>query len=629
MIKEKSSYSNDLPVNIRIVEIEEYPLHFHQDIEFVYVLKGVINLKLGYFTYRLTEGNVFTINGREVHGLYRAEQENLIALVQIDNYYFTHYFNHLSGSCFRTFTNDEDDERIDSLRRYFINILMESIKKEPGHKQQIIDLVIKLLSYLNEYFHYFSFENKVVVNTRNDNPVSVKRLGRLINYIYEKHTEKLTLADLSDREHLSTYHISHLFTEGTGMNFREFLCFARVEFSEMLLLDTNKKIHTIAQEVGFSATSYYIKYFRKWYGMSPEDYRNKYGHDTKAPNIPAKLNRVEPAAVLKILRRNLNALSAQQETHVSSASFPMEFQVDCHAPSLGLLSAAIVPQCKESVLNRQFDTIASVIGDLGIREIRVPASKKNEALFRRLEGAGIMARVELPDVVPERQCFGMDSMAALPYLLKLGLNPGCKEIGINSVTDSAEGSVLLKGENGIFTSGLVPKPAYFAYQMLRHARGELIHWGKYHAVVRRPENEKKQSSYCIICYHYNEEIESLCKRPSSIEETADKLERFQDSLDIGVRLSGIFGPHQIMIYRLDSSGSLLNFALKNGPDRRIDAEENRILSWAAAPRVELSSEALNGSMFLQISLKGIEAQCILITPVQTEEALKGGKNEAY
>jgi AraC-like DNA-binding protein len=254
MIKEKSSYADDLPVNIRIVEIDEYPLHFHQDIEFVIVLKGEINLKCGYFTYSITEGSVFTINGREVHGLYRSDQENIVAMIQIDNYYFSHYFNRLSGSCFRTFTNDKGDERLDTLRYYFVNILLENLKKEPGYKRQIIDLVVRLLAYLDEFFHYFSFENKVVVNTRNDNPVSVERLGRIINYIYEKHAEKLTLEDLGSMEHLSTYYISHLITEGTGMNFREFLCFARVEFSEMLLLDTNKKINVIAQEVGFSAT---------------------------------------------------------------------------------------------------------------------------------------------------------------------------------------------------------------------------------------------------------------------------------------------------------------------------------------------------------------------------------------
>ncbi len=29
------------PINIRIVKVTEYPVHYHQDVEIIYVLKGV------------------------------------------------------------------------------------------------------------------------------------------------------------------------------------------------------------------------------------------------------------------------------------------------------------------------------------------------------------------------------------------------------------------------------------------------------------------------------------------------------------------------------------------------------------------------------------------------------------
>ena len=621
MIKEKSSYADDLPVNIRIAEIEEYPLHFHQDIEFVYVLKGEINLKCGYFTYRITEGNVFTINGREVHGLYRTDRDNIVALVQIDNYFFSHYFSRLSGSCFRTFTNDQNDERLDALRSYFINILLESQKKEPGYKRQMVDLVVLLISYLDEFFHYFSFENKVVVNARNDNPLSVERLGRIINYIYEKHAEKITLEDLSRLEHLSTYYISHLITEGTGMNFREFLCFARVEFSEMILLDTNKKINVIAQEVGFSATSYYIKYFRKWFGITPDEYRKKYLRDTKAPNIPARLLQAEPGAVSKLLHKNLSAMTKQNEGGTSRGTFPLEFAVDCRAVPIGSLSAAPRPRCRASVLTERFEESVRIAHELNIREIGVIADPERDPSFyedlsRRYAAEGILAKPDPQLSAREFQSFGMDSAAAASCILKQGLNPGCREITMNSLIDVGGESLLLKGEDGILTSGLVPKPSYFAYQMLEHMRGSLIHWGKFHAVVRKPDNSGGKDSYCIVCYNHSEEIESLCRRPASIEETLERIGKFTDKLDIGLRLNGIFGSHQIIIYRLDCGSSLLDYALKNGPSRRLTSEENKILSWSICPKVDISSEPLSGSLYFSVSLKGLEAQCIMITPNQ-------------
>jgi AraC-like DNA-binding protein len=622
MIKEKSSYTVDLPVNIRIVEIDEYPLHFHQDIEFVFVLKGEINLKCGYFTYAITEGNVFTINGREVHGLYRTEQGNIVALVQIDNYYFSHYFSRLSGSCFRTFTNDKNDERLDALRYYFVNILLENIKKEPGYKRQIVDLTVRLLAYLEEFFHYFSFENKVVVNTRNDNPVSVERLGRIINYIYEKHAEKLTLEDLGKLEHLSTYYISHLITDSTGMNFRDFLCFARVEFSEMILLDTNKKINVIAQEVGFSATSYYIKYFKKWFGMTPDEYRKKYFRDTKAPNIPAKLNQAEPGAVSRILHKNLEAFSKQTGGTVSSGSFQVEFHADCQAAPLGRLDAVVVPRCKASILTERLETVIGLTRELNIREISVNADHATdtamENLRQRLEQEGIRIRSEQTSLSPQLPMFGMDSMAAASCILKQGLTPGCREITLNSIVDGSENYAVLKGEDGIFTADLIPKPSYFAYKMLRHMNGELIHWGKYHAIVRKNDQSSGKCSWCIVCYNHSEEIESLCRRPSSAEETAERIRNFTDTLDVGIHLDGIFGPHQIIIYRQSPENSIFHFSMKNGISRRLMDDEGRILTWSVSPKVDISTEALSGSMFLSVSLKGLEAQCIMIVPLKTD-----------
>ena len=69
MFLEKTAYDDDFPIQIRIVNIKEYPIHYHQDIEIVFVLKGEILLKNGSCTYRLHSGDVFTNSGREVHAM--------------------------------------------------------------------------------------------------------------------------------------------------------------------------------------------------------------------------------------------------------------------------------------------------------------------------------------------------------------------------------------------------------------------------------------------------------------------------------------------------------------------------------------------------------------------------------
>ena len=42
-LKEKIIYKDELPINVVTANIEEYPIHFHDDMEVVYVLEGSVH----------------------------------------------------------------------------------------------------------------------------------------------------------------------------------------------------------------------------------------------------------------------------------------------------------------------------------------------------------------------------------------------------------------------------------------------------------------------------------------------------------------------------------------------------------------------------------------------------------
>ena len=50
MLKEKIIYKDELPINVVTASIDEYPIHFHDDMEVVYVLEGSVILRNGYYT---------------------------------------------------------------------------------------------------------------------------------------------------------------------------------------------------------------------------------------------------------------------------------------------------------------------------------------------------------------------------------------------------------------------------------------------------------------------------------------------------------------------------------------------------------------------------------------------------
>ena len=59
----------------------------------------------------------------------------------------------------------------------------------------------------------------------------------------------------------------------TGENFVDFLNNTRIEKSKELLLNTDKKMYSIAKAVGYDNTKYFFRIFKKKTGITPEQYR--------------------------------------------------------------------------------------------------------------------------------------------------------------------------------------------------------------------------------------------------------------------------------------------------------------------------------------------------------------------
>lgn len=304
MLKEKNYYKEGLPVNVVTANIDEYPIHFHDDIEVVYVLEGTVGLKNGYYNYILKQGDIFILNDREIHSFANTGKPNMVMMLQLDITFFSKYYGNLRNSFFVTDMKDADDESLEALRGILARIMLEVLEKGYGYEYKVIESTHNLLANLLANFQYFAMEDGKFVNEAKNmgNKVLAGRLNRITDYMYENYARRLTLSEIADLEHLSIYYLSHVIKESTGLSFQELLSFIRVEESEKLLLGTNKKIGAISEETGFSAIRYYIKYFTKWFGMHPSEYREKYTGRVSSREILAKYTLSKPEDILKAIK---------------------------------------------------------------------------------------------------------------------------------------------------------------------------------------------------------------------------------------------------------------------------------------------------------------------------------------
>ena len=98
---------------------------------------------------------------------------------------------------------------------------------------------------------------------------------QLIDYVNENLTNcELCLMSVADHMNMSTYAVSRLFKEKTGVGFKEHVTSQRLEMAYRLLRTTSDNVVNIGRNVGFESASYFSAAFRKKFGMSPLQARN-------------------------------------------------------------------------------------------------------------------------------------------------------------------------------------------------------------------------------------------------------------------------------------------------------------------------------------------------------------------
>jgi AraC-like DNA-binding protein len=102
------------------------------------------------------------------------------------------------------------------------------------------------------------------------------RMREAAEYIRTHCTEPLTLLQMAEQVDFSTYYFSRMFHEVMGRTPMEWLFECRLVVAKQLLMSTGWTIKQVAENSGFSQSSYFIARFREHNGLTPQEYRRLY-----------------------------------------------------------------------------------------------------------------------------------------------------------------------------------------------------------------------------------------------------------------------------------------------------------------------------------------------------------------
>jgi AraC-like DNA-binding protein len=137
--------------------------------------------------------------------------------------------------------------------------LMDSSLNSSSHQTYIYDMLMELTDAVHEH--------KLALG---DYSVPVQKV---MEYIELHLGNEITVRSLSEITNMSISHLSKIFKSETRQTISEYIAKKRCEKAASFLKDTDYAIQDISSFVGYQDNNYFVKVFKKIYGVTPSSYR--------------------------------------------------------------------------------------------------------------------------------------------------------------------------------------------------------------------------------------------------------------------------------------------------------------------------------------------------------------------
>jgi AraC-like DNA-binding protein len=98
-----------------------------------------------------------------------------------------------------------------------------------------------------------------------------------LTYIHSNIEKKITLEKVAAHIHISSNYLCYLFKEITGFKFCEYINICRINVAKEFLVNSSNALDMISFQCGFNSQSHFSTTFKKYVGVSPNEYKKNLG----------------------------------------------------------------------------------------------------------------------------------------------------------------------------------------------------------------------------------------------------------------------------------------------------------------------------------------------------------------
>lgn len=255
-----------------------YPMHWHEEMELIYVDKGSMLLTVDGETYEAKAEDLFLISPLRLHSMEEVKGEKAVyynvlfhpswlqhegAEEDMEKLLWSPLKKGEGSFLVRPKLSQDKEEKAKQLMKELI--ALGSKKEEKGMSFLIKGTLFALLYYVQEAF--------VKAKAPKKNLAQMATMKALSAYLQDTLGESISLEDAAAFTGYSTSYFTKFFKNYTGVSFVTYRNLLRLEKAKVLLAEGEQTGLAIAESLGFENYSYFIRTFKRTYEITPKQYQ--------------------------------------------------------------------------------------------------------------------------------------------------------------------------------------------------------------------------------------------------------------------------------------------------------------------------------------------------------------------
>lgn len=271
-----------IPLYVRTADLAGYPgmsapCHWHDDIEWIYILSGKMRYYINGKRILLNEQDSLMVNARQMHYGYSCKRQDCRFLCVLFHpslfgsnktllqKYVTPVIEN-AGCEYLHFHSKQT--RGQKIAKFLEQIRCLKAGAENAYEMQIIAVMFQLWSSL------LQCGELTIQDSKNDTNSDLEIQKNMVSFIYQHYAEQISLNEIAASGNVSRSKCCLIFKRYMQQSPVDFLNTFRLKTSCGLLRNTERSITEIAFGCGFNHLSYFSKLFFKNFGCTPREYRS-------------------------------------------------------------------------------------------------------------------------------------------------------------------------------------------------------------------------------------------------------------------------------------------------------------------------------------------------------------------